>query len=224
MNRIFKCQKSIILLAVAAGILAIPMVGFAQVNVTVGVPVPSFELQVGSPLVYVSPGVWVLPESEDEVFYNGGWYWARHGNHWYRTHGRQGGWVVIDDGYVPRPVVRMTGRYRNWRAPERARTMSPRGWEERGERGEKRGHGHDREREMSRGPGRQPEVRMMQPQMMAPQMMAPVRRGGDGRGEMRGGGRGENMRGEGGEGRGHGGGHGGGDQGGGHGGGHGRGH
>lgn len=159
-------RRVIFSLCLASGILALPAVGSAQVRVTVAVPAPMFEFQVGAPLVYVSPGVWVLPESEDEVFYNGGWYWAYHGDHWYRSRGRTGGWVFIDNGRVPRPLMRMDrGRYRHWRAPEHARTMSPRGWERAHERKMIRQERHeDRRGRMAPPPGHWQQGRMGQPQ------------------------------------------------------------
>lgn len=185
----------------------------AQVQVTVAVPVPTFEFEIGAPLVYAAPGVYVLPQSDEEVFYTGGWYWAHHGDRWYRSHGRHRGWVVMDNGYVPMPLMRMErGHYRRWQAPPQARTMAPRAWEPRYERRERR--------EMSRNQRafERPERMAPMPQRRegwAPQgrpqpvfQPVPMRRGGQGE-------RGQRGHGEGHEGHGAG-------QGGGH--GHGRGH
>lgn len=114
--------------------LAAPVPAAAQLHVQVGVAVPQFHVEVGAPLVYVEPGVWVLPDSQEEVFYNDGWYWARNDGHWHRSRGRHSGWVAVDEGYVPRPLMRMApGRYRSYHAPARARMMAPRGWEVRRE-------------------------------------------------------------------------------------------
>lgn len=160
----------------------VPSVGRAQVRVEVGIPLPGFELQIGGPLVYVGPGVWVLPDSRDEVFYNNGYYWARTQNHWYRSRGRQGGWGVVEDRYVPLPVMRVPpGRYRDYHAPEHARRMAPPGWAK-----------QDKRREARELP--QPRARMqMQPRGGAPQQPGPrpMQRNDDrprGRGQGQGGG------------------------------------
>lgn len=147
-------------LCFCAVVLTSPRDACAQVQVTVGVPLPTFEFEIGAPLVYAAPGVWVLPQSDEEVFYTGGWYWAHHGDRWFRSHGRHRGWVVMDNGYVPMPLMRMErGHYRRWQAPPQARMMAPRGWEPRYER-----------REMSRH-----ERRFERPQRMVP---TPQRREG----------------------------------------------
>ncbi|MBS1119209.1 MAG: hypothetical protein H6Q90_1437 [Deltaproteobacteria bacterium] len=81
-------------------------------------------------LVEVSPGVQVIADYDEPVFYSDNFYWRFSGNTWYRSSVHTGGWVVYNDvpysvrridrpttyvryrpsGYVPRgqrqPVVR----------------------------------------------------------------------------------------------------------------------
>ena len=160
-----------------------PALASAQVRVQVGLPLPELSIQVGGPLVYVGPQVWVLPDSDDEVFYSGGWYWARNNGHWYRSHGRQRGWAVVNESYVPAPVRRLPpGQYRRFHAPEHAQTMAPRGWQE------QRGPRREREQPAFQPVRRQESVMPPQggrrPPMFAPQGGAPIRRGPEpGRGQ-----------------------------------------
>ena len=74
-------------LAVGAALIASPV--FAQVQVGVGVqvsvPVPTIHFDVAPPLVVVQPGVQVVQDYGDEVFFVDGWYWCRRDNYWFRT-------------------------------------------------------------------------------------------------------------------------------------------
>lgn len=116
----------------SAAAMALARPSDAQVRVTFAVPAPVFELQVGGPLFYVGSGLWVLPDSDEEVFYRSGWYWARHGDNWHRSRGRSGGWHAVGPRYVPASLVRLErGRYQRWHAPPQGRHMAPRGWEQR---------------------------------------------------------------------------------------------
>lgn len=169
---------------IAVGVLAAPNFADAQVNVQVGLPIPELQIRVGAPLVYVSPGVWVLPDSDEEVFYNGGWYWARSHGYWYRSRGRHSNWGVINEQLVPQPVRYIEpGRYRRFQAPERARTMPPRGWEDR--------RGPPVPKRMERGREQRGGVVQQQVQMRGAPTVIPTGRSGDGGGDHgRGGGRG----------------------------------
>lgn len=171
MSATLRTALALLFLAVS---LAIPQTSEAQLRVTVAVPAPTFEVQVGGPLVYVGSGLWVLPDSDEEVFYSRGWYWARHGDYWYRSHGRSGGWHPVGHRYVPVSMIRMErGRYHRWHAPQFARQMAPRGWEPRHQRPMVQQVPHDNrygEKKASHGKG--PQMRDNQPQfgpVMAPQ-------------------------------------------------------
>lgn len=68
------------------------------------------------PLVVVEPGVSVVRDWDDEVFYADGYYWARRDRSWYRTRDHRGGWSRADDRYVPRGIAQSPpGRYRHYR-------------------------------------------------------------------------------------------------------------
>jgi len=68
------------------------------------------------PLVVVEPGVSVVQDYDEEVFYSDGYYWARQDSRWYRSHDHRRGWTYVDARRVPGPIARSPpGRYRHYR-------------------------------------------------------------------------------------------------------------
>jgi hypothetical protein len=109
----------------------------AQVNVQVQIGVPTVRFETVPALVVVSPGVQVVPDYDEEVFFVNGWYWYRSGPTWYRTRDHRGGWVVAHGREVPRGLQRIPpGRYKHYRAE------GPRMNEARREMPGHRGEGH----------------------------------------------------------------------------------
>jgi hypothetical protein len=53
--------------------------------------------------VYVSPGVYVVEDYHEPVFYSDGWYWRYYGGVWYRSSYHSHGWVRWHN--VPRHVA-----------------------------------------------------------------------------------------------------------------------
>ena len=83
----------------------------------IGVSVPAIQFDVEPPLVVVSPGVYVVEDYDQEVFFTDGWYWSRRGDVWYRTRDHRGGWVAAPPRYVPATIVRLPpGHYRHFRS------------------------------------------------------------------------------------------------------------
>jgi hypothetical protein len=108
-------------LAVAALLTATgaPAVALAQVDVSVRVPVPSIRFEVRPPLVVVSPGVQVVEDYDEEVFFVDRYYYVREGDHWYRTRDHRGHWVRVEPRYVPVSLVRAPrGKYRRYHRTE----------------------------------------------------------------------------------------------------------
>lgn len=90
----------------------------AQVRVEVALP--NIIFPAPPQLVVVSPGVQVVPDYEDEVFFVDGYYWHRRGPNWYRTSSFNGGWVVVGPRFVPPAIVALPpGQYRKWHREER---------------------------------------------------------------------------------------------------------
>jgi len=89
----------------------------ARAQVSVQIAVPTIRFEVAPALVVVSPGVQVVPEYEEEVFFVDGWYWYRSGPYWYRTRDHRGGWVFVERRYVPMTLVKIPpGRYKHYKA------------------------------------------------------------------------------------------------------------
>ena len=89
---------------------------FAQVRVEVQIPVPTITFQAPPALVVIEPGVQVVEDYDDEVFFVDNLYWCRRGDRWYRSHDHRGNWVVVEHTAVPVSIVRYApGQYRHWR-------------------------------------------------------------------------------------------------------------
>src|SRR5512133_1496248 len=73
-----------------------PLAAPAQVSVGIQIGLP-----VAPPLVVIQPGVQVVENYPEEVFYTRGWYWVRRGPAWYRA--RQPGvtFMPVQPRYVP---------------------------------------------------------------------------------------------------------------------------
>jgi hypothetical protein len=143
--------------AIALGPLSVVLArtSEAQVNVQVQIGLPTIRFETAPVLVEVSPGVQVVPDYDQEVFFVDGWYWHRSGPHWYRTHDHRGGWVVAQRREVPRGLVRIPpGRYKHYRAGGSHMNEPPRGMPgrrgeghfKREERGEHKEHGEHNDR------------------------------------------------------------------------------
>ncbi len=105
---------------------------FAQVRVEI--TPPSIVFEAPPPLVEVQPGVQVVVDHDEEVYFTGGWYWVRRGNHWFRTQDHRGGWTLADDTGVPVILVKTPkGKYKHYKAakppkaPKRAIVVAPNG-------------------------------------------------------------------------------------------------
>jgi hypothetical protein len=95
----------------AVALVIAPALAEAQVavDIRIGFPAPP-------PLVVVSPGVQVVPDYEEEVFFSGGWYWLRRDAAWYRTRDHRGGWALVEPRLVPASLVGLPpGHYKHWR-------------------------------------------------------------------------------------------------------------
>ena len=56
-------------------------------------------------LVEISPGVWVIEDYDDPVFYADGFYWLYRGDTWFRSTIHSGGWIRVDA--APQVVIRL---------------------------------------------------------------------------------------------------------------------
>jgi hypothetical protein len=78
------------------------------------------------PLVVVQPGIQVVENWNEEVFFSGGWYWVRRDGGWYRARSPRATFVWVEPRRVPPGLLwRPPGYYRHFhrdraRAEERA--------------------------------------------------------------------------------------------------------
>jgi hypothetical protein len=140
-------MKKIIVLA---GLLALPLVGSAQsasatVDLRLNLPV------VMPQLVVVTPGIQVVPEVEEEVFFTDGYYWCRRDGGWYRSRVVRGGWMAMPARAVPVRLVEIPrGKYKRWK-PAKAEKRHD---EQRDhDRGTDHDRDHDRDGKHHRGHG-----------------------------------------------------------------------
>jgi hypothetical protein len=80
----------------------------------VGPPVGVTATVVGPELVYVSPGVQVIADYNEPVFYADGFYWRESGGIWYRSSYHTHGWAYAN---APYSIVSIRDRhsYRHYR-------------------------------------------------------------------------------------------------------------
>ena len=103
--------------------LSLALAAPALAQVRVAVDVPSIVFPAPPRLALVEPGIQVVEDHDEEVFFVDNYYWHRRNGHWFRTATHSGGWVAVEPGLVPgRIVAYEPGRYRHWR-PGRASTV-----------------------------------------------------------------------------------------------------
>ena len=96
--------------------LTLVLLVLAQVQVQIQLP----QLVFPAPpqLVVVEPGLQVVEDSDDEVFFVDNHYWHRRDGRWFRAKDHRGGWVVVDAPLVPPLLVRQPGgKFRRYRRP-----------------------------------------------------------------------------------------------------------
>jgi hypothetical protein len=88
---------------------------YMQVQVRVNVPAVRFE--VAPPMVEVQPGVLVVHDYDEEVFFVDGLLDAANDGRWSRARDYRGGWVAAEPRAVPPTIVRLPpGQYKHYRA------------------------------------------------------------------------------------------------------------
>jgi hypothetical protein len=113
----------------------------------------------GPDLVYVGPGVQVIADYDEPIFYSDSFYWRWDGGTWYRSSSYNAGWVVYSS--PPQAIVRIE-------QPRQYVHYRPEGW-------------HPRQQRVQQGPivrDHRDERRIEQPRREArpPQRQAPPQR------------------------------------------------
>jgi hypothetical protein len=142
--------------ALLAFSLVAPMDSGAEVNVNIGVGLPSLVIPA-PPVMIVIPGTYVYypPEVGVDIFFYRGYWYRPYGGRWFISAEYNGPWGAVAIGRVPRAIRGLPPTYRhvppgyerlpygevrkNWRAWERDRRWDrhERGREPRRERGER---------------------------------------------------------------------------------------
>jgi hypothetical protein len=80
-----------------------------EVSFSLGLPV------ILPPLVVIQPGVSVVSDLDQEVFFADGYYWARQDQSWYRSHDHRSNWARVEDRHVPPAIAHSPpGQYRRY--------------------------------------------------------------------------------------------------------------
>lgn len=67
-------------------------------------------------LAVIQPGVQVVVDHDEEVFYTGSQYWVHRGGAWYRARHHSQAFAYVEAGHVPAALLSLElGRYRNYR-------------------------------------------------------------------------------------------------------------
>lgn len=96
--------------------LALTLMGSAaSAQVSVEIRSPLITIGEPPPLVEVEPGIQVVRDFNEEVFFVDGYYWVKRRGRWYRSSQWDGSWVYVDRPYVPRYFWNFRpGSYRHW--------------------------------------------------------------------------------------------------------------
>ena len=96
--------------------LAVLVAAPALAQVQVHIDLPRIVFPAPPPLVVIEPGVQVVEDNDDEVFFVDNWYWHQRGGRWYRNQTHNGDWIVVEERVVPRTIVKFApGHYRKFR-------------------------------------------------------------------------------------------------------------
>jgi hypothetical protein len=98
--------------------IAIALAVLAQVQIVGGISIqlPVIKFEAPPPLVVVEPGIQVVQDYDDEVYFVDGWYWCRRDGNWFRTRDHHGGWVYIEQRGVPVNIVKVPpGKYKHYK-------------------------------------------------------------------------------------------------------------
>ena len=96
--------------------LTLVLLVLAQVQVQI--QLPQLVFPAPPPLVVVEPGLQVVEDSDDEVFFVDNYYWHKRDGRWFRAKDHRGGWAVIDAPLVPPLLVRQPGgKFRRFHRP-----------------------------------------------------------------------------------------------------------
>jgi hypothetical protein len=103
-------KRLLLALTLLASLAPAPSRAQVEMSVEIGLP-------VAPPLVVVQPGIQVVENAGEEVFFVNGWYWCRRGDFWYRARTPRASFVYVEPHFVPYRLSYLPppGHYRHWR-------------------------------------------------------------------------------------------------------------
>jgi hypothetical protein len=109
-------MRRLLLLAIGLLLLATTTAARAEAQVRIRMGFPP----VLPPLVQVQPGVRVVQDFDEEVFFIGRSYWVQRDGSWYTARDHRGTWRQVGPGRLPAALRHHEpGRYRRWQHDER---------------------------------------------------------------------------------------------------------
>ncbi len=97
-------------LVITAGLLLAPAIAAASDHA-------SLHVAFAAPptLAAIQPGVQVVVDNDEEIFYAGQYYWIQRDGGWYHAHHHADAFTYVDNQYVPTTVVNLgQGHYRHY--------------------------------------------------------------------------------------------------------------
>jgi hypothetical protein len=88
-NQKLSLAAALVAAVILAGLLRAE--GVFETSITIALP------PVLPPRVVVQPGVQVVEDLDEEVFFSGGWNWARRGDLWYRARDYRARWICVEE-------------------------------------------------------------------------------------------------------------------------------
>ncbi|MBI5548666.1 MAG: hypothetical protein HY901_32695 [Deltaproteobacteria bacterium] len=111
-----------LVVALAACAFLAPALALGQVDLRIRVPLPPVP-----PLVVVHPGVQVVEDFDEEVFFTGGFYWTRRDGRWFRAPSPRVDFVPVAPKVVPVALVESPpGRYKRYKKAVKAHEKAER--------------------------------------------------------------------------------------------------
>jgi hypothetical protein len=113
-------KRLILCLVLAVPLLPAPAPAQVQMSIQIGLP-------VAPPLVVIQPGIQVVQNFGEEVFFVDDWYWCRRGDAWYRARRPHAAFAYVEPRFVPYRLAYLPppGHYRHW---NKARLKEERRW------------------------------------------------------------------------------------------------
>lgn len=85
-------------------------------QVQVNIPLPPIVFPAPPPLVVIEPGVQVVEDNDDEVFFVDNFYWVQRDGRWFKSRDHKGSWVVVDGPLVPPLIVKQPkGKWKKYK-------------------------------------------------------------------------------------------------------------